>query len=514
MAAQPANAATTEQIEQSITDGIAWLATAQDVATGSWNNHTGESCMALIKLQDRAAELGYGSPFDPAYEYSDEVLRGWQYVLSGGRTLTEPLSVQPAGNPDVNGNGYGVYFQYDNFHNVYTTSLCLMALASSESPERPNDGGLDLDGDGNVDTFAELAQDAMEWLAFAQIDDGNGRGGWYYNANYGTNTVADNSHGGYAVLGLAASENFGIAVPIWVKSELSIWIDYIQNDVSGGSGYTSPTSWVNVLKTGNLLFQMVFVGDDPTTSARFENALGYIESMWRDPSVDPGWGYDRNPADYQAMFALMKGFEFSSIELIDTDGDGVRDNDWFNQEPTASPSEDFASVLVAQQDSVSGAWPGTCNWGNQMLCTAWALLTLERVAPPPPKRLDHYQCYIVTPEDIDDGDGSERSEEPGKSGPPVQKHTVVVEDQFGEKETTVYMPQLLCNPASKDGSEILNARDHLVCYQIIRRGPGPKSEDLLVSTSDQFGDLTLEVVEPRLLCLPASKTILDGSDDD
>ena len=66
-----------------------------------------------------------------------------------------------------------------------------------------------------------------------------------------------------------------------------------------------------------------------------------------------------------------------------------------------------------------------------------------------------------------------------------------MEDQFGIKETTVYMPQLLCNPASKDGSEILNLRDHLVCYQIIRRGRGPKSEDLLVSTSDQFGDLRI-----------------------
>jgi hypothetical protein len=87
-----------------------------------------------------------------------------------------------------------------------------------------------------------------------------------------------------------------------------------------------------------------------------------------------------------------------------------------------------------------------------------------------------------------------------------------VEDQFGIKETTVYMPQLLCNPASKDGSEILNPRDHLICYEVIRRERGPKSEDLLLTTSDQFGDLTLEVVESRLLCLPATKTLLEDGD--
>jgi len=83
----------------------------------------------------------------------------------------------------------------------------------------------------------------------------------------------------------------------------------------------------------------------------------------------------------------MKGLEYSGIDLIDTDGDTVSDDDWFNQEPTASPSQDLASVLVAQQDTAVGpnfgSWSG-CNWGDQTLCTIWALLTLEKVTPPPP----------------------------------------------------------------------------------------------------------------------------------
>lgn len=387
VAGQSAVAATEEAIEQSITDGITWLAGDQ-LANGSWSNHTAVTCMALIKLQDRAPELGYDSPFDPDYEYSDEVLAGWQYVFGGGRTVKqEPLPVQVHGasndDPDTNSNGYGVYFQYDDWHNVYATSLCLMALSSNGDPARPNDGGLDFDADTSIDTYGELAQEAAEWLFFAQQDVPTGQGGWDYN--YIDNGIpqtwvgrSDNSHAGYAVLGLAAAQNFGVTVPDWVKSELNLWIDYIQNDANGASGYSDPDGWHNVLKTGNLLFEMTFVGD-ANTSPRFDHALSYIESMWQSATNDPGWGYNRFPADYQAMFTLMKGLEFSNVDLIDTDGDTVRDNDWFNQELTASPSQDFASVLVDQQNA-DGSWPG-CNWGSAELCTTWALLTLEKISP-------------------------------------------------------------------------------------------------------------------------------------
>jgi hypothetical protein len=344
--------------------------------------------MALIKLQDRAYELidpGTGqpftSPFDPAYPYSANVLAGWQFVFGGGHTLKQsPLPVQVHGDPDTNGNGYGVYFQYDNFHNNYTTGICLMALASTGDQDRPNDGGLDFDGDGNADTYGELAQEATDWLAFSQTDGLTGQGGWDYNFHDNLAGRADNSISGYAVLGLAAGQNFGTTVPQWVKNELNIWIDYIQNDVNGASGYTNPSNWNNVLKTGNLLFEMTFFGD-ANTSPRFEDALSYIESMWRSPTTQPGWGYSLYPADYQAMFALMKGLEFSNVDLIDTDGDGDRDDDWFNQEPTLNPSDDFASVLVAQQNA-DGSWSRFCNYGNDAnLCTTWALLTLEKITP-------------------------------------------------------------------------------------------------------------------------------------
>jgi len=372
-------AATDEAIAEAIEDGVTWLVDQQN-ADGSWTPYgTATTCFALIKLQDRAYELGFDSPFDTAYPYSENVIAAWEYVLDDPWTQTQVLSVQTAGDPDVNGNGYGVFFQYDGFHINYPTGICLMALASTGTPDRANDGGLDLDTDGNVDTYGELAEDTMEYLAWAQTDVENsplGRGGWYYNESY--DWGSDNSHTGYVVLGLAAAQNFGISVPQWVKDELNYWIDYIQNDSNGGSGYTDPDYWVNVLKTGNLLFEMTFVGD-PCSSARFQAALAYIEDHWRDANTDPGWGYSLTNAHYQSMFALMKGLEYSGIDLIDTDGDTVRDDDWFNQEPTATPSADLASVLLAQQYG-DGSWPGD-DWAGNPLSSIWALMTLEKIAP-------------------------------------------------------------------------------------------------------------------------------------
>lgn len=373
-------AATDVEIEGSITDGIAWLVDNQ-AADGSWGGNQGTpvTCFVLIKLQDRAYELGFDSPFDADYPYSAAVLAGWQYVFGGGRTLMQAIVPQPAGDPDSNGNGYGVYFQYDGFHDNYTTGICLMALASTGTPDRENDGGLDFDGDASPDTYRELAQETVDFLAFAQTDGGTGQGGWAYNWTW--TDWSDNSHSGYVTMGLAAAENFGLTVPQWVKEQLSIWIDYIQNDVNGGSGYSDPDNWINALKTGNLLFEMTFVGDT-TAAPRFQAALGYIEDNWRVPGsglYDFGWGYDTYPAHYQAMFTLMKGLEYSGVELIDTDGDSVRDNNWFNQDPTATPSEDLASVLVAQQ-TAAGFWPAQ-GWGNEYLSTLWALLTLEKIAP-------------------------------------------------------------------------------------------------------------------------------------
>ncbi len=359
----PATGATEVEIEDSIDAGIAWLAGMQ-AATGSWGSyervaHTG---LALIKLEDRAFELGH-DPFDSDYEYSANVVAGLDYLLT--QTHIVAIGLQPAGDPDSNGNGLGVYIS-DSGHLTYATGIALMALAGTRAPGRTVTTGV-LAGW----TYGAVVQDAVDYLAWGQNDAGAGtaRGAWGYTHNFGW---SDNSNSGYAVLGLDFAESafFGFAatVPAFVKSELNLWIDTIQNDVDGdtldgGSGYDGPTYWVNILKTGNLIYQMAFVGDSPTT-ARVIDAVEYVERHWNDANLDPGF----RPRHLQSMYCLMKGLERMGIDTLTVGG---MDIDWFDE---------VSSIIVDSQNA-DGSWSADY-WGSSLLSTAWALLTLERVAPP------------------------------------------------------------------------------------------------------------------------------------
>ncbi|MFC2015299.1 hypothetical protein ACFLUP_04870, partial [Chloroflexota bacterium] len=350
-----------------------------------WENYAAKTGLALVKLQERAYELAeddgnIDGPFDDDYEYSDEVLLGWTYIFTSC-TYSQPISVQDhtvlpgsgtIDDPDTRVNGYGVYFGPNQVN--YSTGICLMALGASGTPNRLNDGGLDLDGDLSTDTFSEIAQDTVDWLAWAQSDDGPQEGGWGYSPCNDGNCWADQSNSGYSVLGLAYGEQFSCTVPNWVRQELEVWIDNMQL-ADGSSSYAGGGSG-NLLRTSNLIFQMTFVGDAPSTP-RFQSALAYIEDHWKDMNANPGWGYSMNPANYQAMYCLMKSLGYSNIELIDIDGDGDRDDAWLNQEPPATPAEDFSSVIVQQ----GIPWQDNYYTGDTVMGTLWALLTLEFVFP-------------------------------------------------------------------------------------------------------------------------------------
>ena len=58
-------AATQDEIEQAITEGIDWLvAEQQDDGSWDWGDQVARTAFAVVKLEDLAFELGY-DPFDP-----------------------------------------------------------------------------------------------------------------------------------------------------------------------------------------------------------------------------------------------------------------------------------------------------------------------------------------------------------------------------------------------------------------------------------------------------------------
>ena len=361
------------EIKDAIDKGIVWLV-AQQNSDGSWgtSDMVGRTGLAVKKLEHHAVDCKYGycldSPFDPAYPYADNVSKGLDYLFN--HSHTRAIGPQTYGDPDTDGDGIGVYF--GETQRNYETGIALMAIAESTTPDRVVDvPGSPVDGW----TYYEVAVDTMNYIAFGQTDNGYGRGGWDYTEMDNSGPRSDNSVSGWVVLGLQYAETedplqgFNIDIPKFVKDELKIWIDYIQNDPGpagdpndGGSGYTAPDDWVNILKTGNLLKQMAFVGDTKNTP-RVINANDYICRHWMDDNGDPGW----RPNNYHAMYTAMKGFV--SLDIHDTCG-----HDW---------QADFEAAIVAQQNADDGSWSG-CEWGDPILCTEWALLTLQKAAPPPP----------------------------------------------------------------------------------------------------------------------------------
>ncbi len=356
-------AATEAQIEEMIVDGLAWLADpAQKNSDGVWGDgscdRVATTGLVLLKFEHRAYELGFGDPTDSGYQYHQEVIDGLAYIMSQKR---EGVDISGESAADGNSNGTGTYFNdCPGTRDVYNTGCAMMGIAGSRNA-----------------TYTFDLQETVDWMSFAQANPacGQHRGGWGYVANQCYDPYwPDNSNGGYASLGLgfAASNSppyeFGLTIPSFVEDELSLWIDALQDSGgghdNGGSWYRAGVnSWVNILKTGNLLYEMRLV-DDPPGKQRVQDAIDYIERAWNDTGGGgSGWRNHR-----QAMFTMMKGLEAFDIHLIGA-------IDWFDEVSTH-----LWDTRVGVNDD---HWPND-PWGDDILSTAWALLTLEKIVPEPP----------------------------------------------------------------------------------------------------------------------------------
>jgi hypothetical protein len=106
------------------------------------------------------------------------------------------------------------------------------------------------------------------------------------------------------------------------------------------------------------------------------------------------------------------------------------------------------------------------------------------VAPPIPKTIPHFQCYPVKPLTT------------------TKPRKVKVVDQFGGGGYAVTRPVALCNPASKNGSRVVNPREHLVCYLV---DPLQAAKTRKVIVTNQFGTAVAVMFAATRLCLPSLK---------
>jgi PKD repeat protein len=103
--------------------------------------------------------------------------------------------------------------------------------------------------------------------------------------------------------------------------------------------------------------------------------------------------------------------------------------------------------------------------------------------------LDHFKCWQA--KDL--------------KNPKFEKRDSQLEDQFAAEIVEVKKPFLICAPADKDGSGIVDPATHICCYKIKGSKLDPPEN---VEIEDQWGTLQLEVKKPKFLCQPCSKTVL------
>jgi ASPIC and UnbV/FG-GAP-like repeat/FlgD Ig-like domain len=325
-------AATEQEKNAAIKDGLVWLASTQ-AADGSWyyaNDGTlaatAAAALAFIETKVEPRYLPGQDVVINGTNYGDVVGRAVEYIL-GRASIDSRFAIEYTGYTryaeDYNNDGFfgndggndqAIYFVPTGgtvSRRLYTTGLCapvVFALGEALHPDTVIGMGAPL---VSGMTYAELMQDIVDWFSFGQVEPNRGtqRGGWRYDANYPN---SDNSTAQWGSLPLLYAKKWGLGTPDYVFAELELWVNYIQHS-SGGSGYSTPEQYLNVAKTGGLLLELSAI-DAPFADSRVQAALGFIDSRWNTTPSGTWYGNLNHP---YAMWAVYKGLE--TYHLIDTE---------------------------------------------------------------------------------------------------------------------------------------------------------------------------------------------------
>jgi hypothetical protein len=411
-------AATEQAKRQAINDGLAYLASSASTSGSEsyWyhsNNGTlAATASAALAFIEEGHVPGGGTMYDTL------VTNACNYIFN--RATSVQIGPEPAGHPEDydnngtgDGNGQGIYFNPANYNrSVYTTGVVApVVYALGEALGENTAVGM---GTVSTKTYKEVMRDVIDWFSWGQNDPATGvhRGGWRYHPDYGT---SDNSTAQWGALPILYGNDWGLATPQFVKDELELYVNYIQNksgDPSryGGSGYDSPARLVNMSKTGGLLLELAAIGEN-SSDPRVQDALAYINSQWFQAlGVKPPG--EPNPADIgvwfgnegqpYAMWAVYKALQtFGMLDINDNGTPAYLDDDfiiglgvpnvpggitigqdWGTQTSLAGDWYSHYSEWLVSNQNPNGSWSGYSYWETP-LTTGWYINILNAKGAPP-----------------------------------------------------------------------------------------------------------------------------------
>lgn len=359
---------------------------------GNWASGSGYatySYMAVTAANVNAFFVnGHRETSDPGNPYVDDVQRvmrwlfGQLYWTSIATSQTNPLGTF---NPDVNGNGIGLYIGQG--YPIYQGGPTIDAIVASGTPDQvTTTGGANVVGR----SYRDIVQDLVDFFSYCQYDGSTAAGGWRYNCN----DFPDNSAAQWGAIGLLAARGFGakvgppadpgVIVPDLVRTVGgSNWLPYSQHS-NGSFGYTNTSPvWGPYATTPSGMVQLAMAG-----IGRGNALWDKAETYMRNNFGNSGGASVAVKDYYYGLFALVK-----AMLLHDANGDGVAeplqdfhsttpgvtDIDWYSAEVAlGAPTDGVARTLINDQ-SADGYW-----WGHNMdsaqyrFETAWAIMMLRR----------------------------------------------------------------------------------------------------------------------------------------
>lgn len=345
--------------------------------------------------------------------YTDTVARGMRFLftqLAPRAVGSQSDSVNGgAFNPDVNGNGLGIYNPQNE---AYQSGMLLSAIVASGTPNATA-----VTGPSNIvgRKYIDIVQDMVDNISYCQYDAFPG-GGWYYSCN----GYDDNSISQWMAIGLLGAREFGAqwpthaatlkpnVVPEWNK----VWLANSQvapnpPGYDNGGGYFgyqgTGTAWGPFATTASGMVQMATdgIGRGTLAATAMPSWIGaetFMRENWDNDLIYPGQAVNSIKDYYYGLFSFTK-----SMLLHDPTGTGTPvpikcltssragtskpPIDWYGAElgkvdacSGGLPSSNgVARTLVNEQSPTDGYWYGHNNSGDQFpFETAWAIMMLNR----------------------------------------------------------------------------------------------------------------------------------------